>query len=917
MLSGAHASQGRTNVDFSVVKLFGNAGELENMIAALSDADNAAYFFAQQSAAATLGASISSVSVVSYSIVAQPEVTTAEAPRNATMRPALDEPQVPKAGTSSGLVILACTFAFLIVAAAIIMWRHKNVGRDSFEVARKPVVPVDEYVPKDSYITVKNRGAYLRSEPLATAENFVSARHPLNRMKNRSPDHLPYDASRVILHEDDEAPLPCSDYINASHVSGFGGRTYIATQGPVERTVVDFWRMICEQACSTVVCMTRAEEGTAQQTAEYWPEQKDSPVTFGPFTVTLEEVSKNEQADAVVRKLVVEIAERQPADDTFVLEPKLLGTSVKVTMWQYLGFAEKFTPVDPTSLIAFRNAVRKDVGETEKPTVVHCNNGCGRTGVFIVLDLEMDRHSKENKQVDLYESVVAVRRSRPQLVDSKQQYVFLHRAFINHLLGGPNQVLAADLPAEQREFLKNVTVSPLVRQDMPSFDIGLPGRKMLHVGSMELSSAEAFYPVELAIMSDIVVLSQVDGKARIVIAVGRRDTVVVKKDVKDRNGEDTSLLFRAKIGDDVCTFKAASPVGTHVPTAYLLEEKMTWVERLLDAESGFAEPVMNGERLVAKKPQFRRDALAIMQCPDPQSKEGSDEIKSEFGTIPLVFHAGPRSPTKVISGGQPRAIYMRPGHAAGAGAGSPPASLRTNNFFKSAGSPSSGNTEQSQANPSVMFGAQSPGGGAGGAASAGPTLGYRTNASVRAMPGLMLRATETVLAAKLGELEDAIEEAAKLEYIANGGEVSPPRGRPPPLFIDLDEETETEGLPAMRESYVAAEYDLESLPTSPIRPASPTRPASPVRSPVRSPTKRLSGLWKSAGTKIVRRSAAAERFAKGIVPVAVTMQTSKGDFATMPARRPKKAEIKEEKSAVQQDANACTHLGNCGCPNCA
>jgi len=919
VLSGASSSEGLVNVDFSVVKLFGTPDELARIIKALSDVDNAAYFFAQQSAAATLGASVASVSVVSSSIVAQPEVVTTEARWNTTMRPAVDQ-SVPGAGTSGGLVILACTFAFLIVAAGIIAWRHKNVGRDSFEVARKPVVPVDEYVPQDSYITVKNRGAYLRSEPLATAENFVSARHPLNRMKNRSADHLPYDASRVMLHESNDAPLPCSDYINASYVPGFGGRTYIATQGPVESTCVDFWRMVCEQACSTVVCMTSAEEGTAQQTAEYWPEQKDSPVTFGPFTITLEEVTKNEQADAVVRKLVVQVAEAQTADDTFVLEPKHLGKSFQVSMWQYLGFAEKFTPVDPTSLIAFRNAVREDVGdEAEKPTVVHCNNGCGRTGVFIVLDLEMDRHTKENRQVDLYESVVAVRRSRPQLVDSKQQYVFLHRAFIDQLLTGPNQVLAADLPAAQKMFLKHVAVSPAVRQDMPSFDIGLPGRKMLHMGQMELSSADAFHPVALVIMSDIVVLCQVDGDARIVIAVGRRDTAVVKKDVKGSNSsEDTSLFFRVKLGDDVCTFKVASA-----------EEKTTWVERLLDTETGFAEPVMNGDRLVAKKPQFRRDALAIMQCPDPQSKEGSDEIKSEFGTIPLVFHAGPRSPTKAISGGQPRAIYMRGQTSASglaAGFGSPAQALRTNNFFKSAGSPGGGSVEQSQANPSVMFGSQQSPGSAGGAASKVPTLGYRTNASVRAMPGLMLRATETVLAAKLGELEAAIEEAAKLEYIANGGEISPPRGRPPPLFIDLDEETETEGLPAMRESYVAANYDIESLPTSPIRPSSPTRSvsptrSSPMRSPMRaSPSKRLSGLWKSAGTKVVRRSAAAERFAKGMMPV-TNANSSKGDFSvrampSMPKRR--KPDVKKETPAVQPTTGPqhCTYLANCTCPDC-
>jgi protein tyrosine phosphatase len=897
VLSGAHESDGLLHVDFSVVKFFGSVNQMSNIIEALGSAENAAYFFSQQVAAVTLGASVTSASVLSSSMVPLPEIATTVGPRNTTMQPQT-EPE-PSNGTSAGLVILACTFTFLIVAVGVLFWRFKNVGRDSFDVLpRKPVVPIDEYVPQDSYITVKNRGAYLRSEPLATADNFVSARHPLNKTKNRSEDHLPYDTSRVTLFEAEQSPVPCSDYINASMVEGYGNRKYIASQSPLQNTVVDFWRMITEQSCNTVVCMTRGEEGSAQQTAEYWPEQKDVPVTFGPFTITLAEVAKNAEADAVVRKLVVNIAETQDANDAFVLEPKYLGTSINVTMWQYLGFAEKFTPVDPASMIEFRNAVRAEVGDDKKPVIVHCNNGCGRTGVFIVLDIEMDRFSKEN-QVDLYERVVAVRRSRPQLVETKQQYVFLHRAFIYQLLNGPNHVLAADLPGKQKDFLKNVTVSPSVLQDMPSFDIGLPGRKMLHMGDMVLSAESMMHPVVLVIMSDLVVLCQVDGNEQVVIAVGRRDSVVVKKDVKGSSSSDDMLLFfRIKIGDDVCTLKVESA-----------EEKSTWIERLLDDKTGFTEPVLNGERLVAKKPQFRRDALALMQCPDPQSKEGSDEIKSEFGTIPLVFHAGPRSPVKAISGGKPRAIYMR--SPASASALSPQANLRTNNFFSSAASPAGGHAEESAANPSVLFGgSQSPGGSPGKAAP--PQLGYRTNASVRAMPGLMLRATETVLAAKLGELESAIVEATRLEYIANGGRVSPQREQQQ-LFLDLEDgptETATE-LAAVRESYIGEDYNLEGdRPESPHRPASPARSASPSRLPNR----RLSGLWKKAGSKVVKRSAAAERFARGIKPAAGPPHS---DFAVVPSRRQrKKVEATEEKKSSFIEQTECTHLGNCRCPTC-
>nr|XP_053633413.1 tyrosine-protein phosphatase non-receptor type 18-like [Cherax quadricarinatus] len=86
---------------------------------------------------------------------------------------------------------------------------------------------------------------------------------PENKKKNRYRNNLPYDDTRVklsIINDD-----PFSNYINASHVYGFGGvLKYIASQGPKDanvNTIGDFWRMIREQHISVIVMVANFVEG--------------------------------------------------------------------------------------------------------------------------------------------------------------------------------------------------------------------------------------------------------------------------------------------------------------------------------------------------------------------------------------------------------------------------------------------------------------------------------------------------------------------------------------------------------------------------------------------------------------------------------------------------------------------------------
>lgn len=95
--------------------------------------------------------------------------------------------------------------------------------------------------------------------PLRDKDQVNDASHPENKAKNRFLNILPYDKNRIRLQ-----PMPGvrnSDFINASIIDGFQQKhAFIATQAPLENTVVDFWRMVLEQNVKIIVMLTKIEE---------------------------------------------------------------------------------------------------------------------------------------------------------------------------------------------------------------------------------------------------------------------------------------------------------------------------------------------------------------------------------------------------------------------------------------------------------------------------------------------------------------------------------------------------------------------------------------------------------------------------------------------------------------------------------
>ncbi|XP_016104611.1 receptor-type tyrosine-protein phosphatase delta-like isoform X3 [Sinocyclocheilus grahami] len=249
----------------------------------------------------------------------------------------------------------------------------------------------------------------------------------VNKPKNRYANVIAYDHSRVLLSAIDG--IPGSDYINANYIDGYRKQNaYIATQGALPETFGDFWRMIWEQRSSNIVMMTKLEERSRVKCDQYWPNRATE--TYGLIQVTL--LDTVELATYCVR--------------TFALYKSGSSEKREVRQFQFTAWPDHGVPEHPTPFLAFLRRVKSCNPPDAGPMVVHCSAGVGRTGCFIVIDAMLER-IKHEKTVDIYGHVTLMRAQRNYMVQTEDQYVFIHDALQEAVTCGTTEVPARNLYA--------------------------------------------------------------------------------------------------------------------------------------------------------------------------------------------------------------------------------------------------------------------------------------------------------------------------------------------------------------------------------------------------------------------------------------------------------------------------------------
>ncbi|XP_028520350.1 tyrosine-protein phosphatase 10D isoform X3 [Apis cerana] len=237
---------------------------------------------------------------------------------------------------------------------------------------------------------------------------------PCNRPKNRFTNILPYDHSRFKLQPvDDEEG---SDYINANYVPGHNSpREFIVTQGPLHSTRDDFWRMVWESNSRAIVMLTRCIEKGREKCDHYWPVDTH-PVYYGDICVTI--LNETHYPDWSITEFMLCRGDAKRVIQHF-----------HFTTWPDFG-----VPNPPQTLARFVRAFRERVRPDQRPIVVHCSAGVGRSGTFITLDRILQQ-ILVSKYVDIFGIVWAMRKERVWMVQTEQQYICIHQCLLAVLEG--------------------------------------------------------------------------------------------------------------------------------------------------------------------------------------------------------------------------------------------------------------------------------------------------------------------------------------------------------------------------------------------------------------------------------------------------------------------------------------------------
>lgn len=228
-----------------------------------------------------------------------------------------------------------------------------------------------------------------------------------NSKRNRSDTVVTYDHSRITLKAENNHSN--SDYINASPIMDHDPRnpTYIASQGPLASTVADFWQMVWESGCVVIVMLTPLSENGVKQCHHYWPDEGSDVYHIYEVNLVSEHIWCE---DFLVR--------------SFYLKNLQTNETRTVTQFHFLSWMDRGIPSSARTLLDFRRKVNKCYRGRSCPIIVHCSDGAGRSGTYILIDMVLNRMAKGAKEIDIAATLEHLRDQRAGMVQTKEQFEF-------------------------------------------------------------------------------------------------------------------------------------------------------------------------------------------------------------------------------------------------------------------------------------------------------------------------------------------------------------------------------------------------------------------------------------------------------------------------------------------------------------
>lgn len=234
------------------------------------------------------------------------------------------------------------------------------------------------------------------------------------RTLNRYVDILPYEHTIVKL---DEKKLNPDNYINGNFLNNplvdSNKKSFILTQGPLENTKDDFWRMVELEGVVNVLSIVETAS-LGSRCTKYWPDKKTK-------TENYEIEALSHSKNTLFHKKDLKLSNLKT------------NTEQRVTHYHLYNWVDfsTLTGNDINGLISLIEQLYNEEAKALHPIVVHCSAGVGRSGTFaaVFFAYEYWKYCTANKvefKISVFDLVLKMRGMRYGLVQTAQQYKFIY-----------------------------------------------------------------------------------------------------------------------------------------------------------------------------------------------------------------------------------------------------------------------------------------------------------------------------------------------------------------------------------------------------------------------------------------------------------------------------------------------------------
>uniref|UniRef100_H3AWG1 Tyrosine-protein phosphatase non-receptor type 20 n=1 Tax=Latimeria chalumnae TaxID=7897 RepID=H3AWG1_LATCH len=231
---------------------------------------------------------------------------------------------------------------------------------------------------------------------------------PANKSKNRNQKILPADIFRpslMTLTNKDGTP----GYINAVFVDTYSKKEgFIVTQLPLKETITDFWSLVFDYKCNSLIVMNQVQELGEIDMYKYTCLSSNCYLAVQFFFLDSQINKKKINKILLLKKIAV----TRPMSEH------------QVNLFQLSNWSmQRPTPESPSFITNLLMEVERVFQENR--ILIACWDGASRCGLFCAASVVCEQ-IREEGLVDVFQAVKTIRRSRPQLLRDPEQYKFCY-----------------------------------------------------------------------------------------------------------------------------------------------------------------------------------------------------------------------------------------------------------------------------------------------------------------------------------------------------------------------------------------------------------------------------------------------------------------------------------------------------------